>query len=134
MIAICPSDLRDTGGIPGNKFEAGGVLTTLMPRRLFEETVLPQTAGQWLAVLGLGLMPVGAAFYAWDFGVKRGNIQVLGAASYASPLLSTLVLVLAGIAAPSLPILAACVLITAGAILAAKQMLFRSRSAAVEAR
>jgi RNA polymerase sigma-70 factor, ECF subfamily len=41
MIAICPSDLRDTGGIPGNKFEAGGVLTTLMPRRLFEETVLP---------------------------------------------------------------------------------------------
>ena len=50
-------------------------------------------AGQWLAVLGLGLMPVGAAFYAWDIGVKRGNIQVLGAASYAAPLLSTLVLI-----------------------------------------
>ena len=31
-----------------------------------EETVLPRGAGQWLAVLGLGLMPVGAAFYAWD--------------------------------------------------------------------
>ena len=51
-----------------------------------EETVLPPDAGQWLAVLGLGLMPVGAAFYAWDIGVKRGNIQVLGAASYAAPL------------------------------------------------
>ena len=38
-------------------------------------------------------MPVGAAFYAWDHGVKHGNIQVLGAASYAAPLLSTLVLI-----------------------------------------
>jgi drug/metabolite transporter (DMT)-like permease len=91
---------------------------------LLEETVLPQTIGQWLAVLGLGIMPVGAAFYAWDHGVKRGNIQVLGAASYASPLLSTLVLILAGIAEPSLPVLAACVLITVGAVLAAKSMLF----------
>lgn len=91
-----------------------------------EETVLPGTAGQWAAVLGLGLMPVGAAFYAWDIGVKRGNIQVLGAASYAAPLLSTLVLILAGFAEPTLPILAACVLITAGAILAAKDMIFGS--------
>ena len=90
-----------------------------------EETVLPAGAGQWLAVLGLGLMPVGAAFYAWDIGVKRGNIQVLGAASYAAPLLSTLVLIAFGFAEPSLRLLAACLLITAGAVLAAKSMLFR---------
>jgi drug/metabolite transporter (DMT)-like permease len=98
---------------------------------LLEDTVLPANAGQWLAVLGLGLMPVGAAFYAWDIGVKRGNIQVLGAASYAAPLLSTLVLIATGFAEPSLRILAACLLITAGAVLAAKSMLFaRSRTAA----
>jgi drug/metabolite transporter (DMT)-like permease len=90
-----------------------------------EETVLPVGAGQWLAVLGLGLMPVGAAFYAWDIGVKRGNIQVLGAASYAAPLLSTLVLIAFGFAEPSLRLLAACLLITAGAVLAARSMLFR---------
>ncbi|WP_457939128.1 aromatic amino acid exporter YddG [Mesorhizobium sp. 10J20-29] len=90
-----------------------------------EETVLPVDAGQWLAVLGLGLMPVGAAFYAWDIGVKRGNIQVLGAASYAAPLLSTLVLIAFGFAEPSLRLLAACLLITAGAVLAARSMLFR---------
>ena len=89
-----------------------------------EETVLPATAGQWLAVIGLGLMPVGAAFYAWDIGVKRGNIQVLGAASYAAPLLSTLILIVAGFAEPTLRILAACLLITGGAVLAAKSMLF----------
>ena len=48
-----------------------------------EETVLPQDAGQWLAVLGLGLMPVGAAFYAWDHrrqarqhpGAGRGELR-----------------------------------------------------------
>ena len=78
-----------------------------------------------LAVLALGLMPVGAAFYAWDIGVKRGNIQVLGAASYAAPLLSTLVLIATGFAEPSLRILAACILITGGAVLAAKSLLFR---------
>ena len=98
-----------------------------------EETVLPQGAGQWLAVLGLGLMPVGAAFYAWDHGVKRGNIQVLGAASYAAPLLSTLVLIAAGFAEPSLGILAACLLITAGAVLAAKSLLFGRAVAPLEA-
>ena len=89
-----------------------------------EQTILPQTSGQWLAVLGLGLMPVGAAFYTWDHGVKRGNIQVLGAASYAAPLLSTLVLIVAGFAEPSVSIIAACLLITGGAVLAAKSLLF----------
>ncbi len=91
--------------------------------------MLPASAGQWLAVLGLGLMPVGAAFYAWDIGVKRGNIQVLGAASYAAPLLSTLVLIAAGFAEPTLRILAACVLITGGAVLAAKSLLFGRKAA-----
>jgi drug/metabolite transporter (DMT)-like permease len=95
-----------------------------------EDTVQPANAGQWLAVLGLGLMPVGAAFYAWDIGVKRGNIQVLGAASYAAPLLSTLVLIAAGFAEPSWRILAACVLITGGAVLAAKALLFGGRKVA----
>ena len=94
-----------------------------------EEMVLPATAGQWLAVLGLGLMPVGAAFYTWDIGMKRGNIQVLGAASYAAPLLSTFILIAAGVAEPSLRILAACLLITAGAVLAAKSMLFGRKAA-----
>ncbi len=49
----------------------------------------PATPAQWLAVLALGLGPVGAAFYAWDVGVKRGDIRLLGVASYAAPVLST---------------------------------------------
>jgi drug/metabolite transporter (DMT)-like permease len=100
---------------------------SLLCHLLLEETVLPAGAGQWAAVAALGLFPVGAAFYAWDHGVKHGNIQVLGAASYLAPLISTLVLIAGGIAEPSLRILAACLLITSGAVLAAKSMLLRRR-------
>ena len=91
----------------------------------FETTVWPSDALQWAAVLGLGLLPVGAAFYTWDYGVKHGDIMVLGASSYASPLLSTLVLVAAGYAPLSWGLAAACVLITAGAVIAAWDMLFK---------
>lgn len=90
-----------------------------------ETTVWPETLQQWVAVAGLGLLPVGAAFYAWDFGVKNGNIQILGVASYAAPILSTLILVLFGFAEPSLRIFLACLLVTGGAVLAAKDMIFR---------
>jgi drug/metabolite transporter (DMT)-like permease len=92
----------------------------------FETTVWPADALQWAAVLGLGLLPVGAAFYSWDYGVKHGDIMVLGASSYASPLLSTLVLVAAGFAPFTWPVVVACLLITAGAVIAARDMLFKS--------
>jgi drug/metabolite transporter (DMT)-like permease len=90
-----------------------------------ETTVWPETSFEWLAVLGLGLFPVGAAFYAWDHGVKNGDIQILGAASYAAPLLSTLILTVFGIAEPSWRIALACLLITGGAVLAAQEMFRR---------
>jgi drug/metabolite transporter (DMT)-like permease len=98
-----------------------------------ETTVWPQTSFEWLAVAGLGLLPVGAAFYVWDYGVKNGDIQILGAASYAAPLLSTLVLILSGFAEATWSIALACLLVTGGAVLAAKDMIFRKRAAAAAA-
>ena len=85
-----------------------------------EETVWPEGAMGWAAVLALGIGPVGAAFFTWDIGMKRGDIQLLGVGSYAAPLLSTLALVAAGIAKPTWTIAMAAVLITAGAALAAR--------------
>lgn len=90
---------------------------------VFEETVAPAGALGWASVIGLGLGPVGLAFYVWDHGVKRGDIQLLGVASYAAPLLSTLILVAFGIAAPGWRLLAAALLITGGAALAARASL-----------
>ncbi|MEQ1404830.1 EamA family transporter [Neorhizobium sp. Rsf11] len=87
-----------------------------------ETTIWPANGGEWAAVVGLGLLPVGAAFYAWDYGVKNGDIQIIGAASYAAPLLSTLILVATGFAEPDWRIALACLLITGGAVLAARDM------------
>ncbi|MEM9434262.1 MAG: EamA family transporter [Pseudomonadota bacterium] len=84
-----------------------------------EETVRISTPLQWLSVAALGAGPVGLAFFLWDVGVKHGDIQLLGVASYAAPLLSTFLLVGTGFA-PASPLLwVAAVLITAGAGVAA---------------
>jgi drug/metabolite transporter (DMT)-like permease len=90
---------------------------------LVEVTVWPDRPSQWLAIAALGIGPVGAAFYAWDIGMKRGDIRVLGAASYATPLLSTAFLILAGFATPSASIAIAALLIAGGGLIAAKDLL-----------
>lgn len=113
---------RRFGEVPSDAvtgFCAVTALLSLIAHLFFETTVWPTQPMQWAAILGLGLLPVGAAFYLWDIGVKRGDIQLLGAVSYAAPLLSTFVLILAGETALSLSITLAACLITAGAALAA---------------
>ena len=92
-----------------------------------EKMVWPETFGQWLAIIALGVGPVGAAFFTWDIGMKRGDIRVLGAASYATPLLSTAFLILAGYAKPTATIAIAAILIAGGGLIAAKDM-FRRRA------
>ncbi|MBI4275977.1 MAG: EamA family transporter [Rhizobiales bacterium] len=93
----------------------------------FEQTVWPVNMREWLAVAALGTAPVGAAFYAWDFGVKRGDIRVLGAAAYAAPILSTTFLVLAGYAEASVSLAIAAALIAGGGLIAAKDMITGTR-------
>lgn len=102
-------------------------LLAAMVHFAIETTVWPETAMQWLAIVLLGLGPVGAAFYAWDIGMKHGEIRVLGAASYATPLLSTGFLIIAGYAQATAAIALAALLIAGGGLIAAKDM-FRKRS------
>ena len=85
-----------------------------------ETTIWPATSTQWLSIAALGIGPVGIAFYTWDIGMKRGDIQLLGVASYAAPLLSTLALVAAGITTASITLAIAAALIAGGAALAAR--------------
>jgi drug/metabolite transporter (DMT)-like permease len=85
-----------------------------------ETLTWPDGPAAWSAVLALGLGPVGAAFYVWDVGVKRGDIQLLGVAAYAAPLLSVIALVGAGIVPATVTLAAAAVLVAAGAALAAR--------------
>lgn len=88
----------------------------------FEQTVWPQAPGEWLAILALGLFPVGLAFYAWDHAMKNGPIQLIGSAAYFAPVLSTGILVIAGQAEAGWRLIAAALLVTAGAVLASGRL------------
>ena len=103
-------------------FCAATALLAAIVHGFVETTVWPETAMQWLAVVALGVGPVGAAFFTWDIGMKRGDIRVLGAASYATPLLSTAFLILVGYAVASANIVFAAILIAGGGLIAAKDM------------
>lgn len=83
----------------------------------FEPRVLP-TSSHWLAVIALGLGPVGAAFFAWDHGMKRGNLPLLGSLSYAAPLVSTVLLVAFGRSTLTWHLGLGTALVAAGAIVA----------------
>jgi drug/metabolite transporter (DMT)-like permease len=114
---------RRLGDVPTESvavFCCATAVLSLILHLALEETVWPSGATGWFSVLCLGLGPVGLAFYVWDIGVKQGDIQLLGAASYAAPLLSTLCLILANVAAPSWSLALAACLITAGALVAAR--------------
>lgn len=114
---------RRMGDVPTESVVVFCLLTAALslPVHLaLEETVWPQGALGWAAIIGLGLGPVGAAFFTWDIGMKRGDIQLLGVASYAAPLLSTIALIAGGKAEAHPVLLVAAVLITGGAALATR--------------
>ncbi|WP_170438497.1 aromatic amino acid exporter YddG [Ruegeria arenilitoris] len=117
---------RRLGQTPTSSVAVFCVLTAIASWILhfsLEQTVWPPDALAWMSTVALGLGPVGLAFYVWDIGVKHGDIQMLGTSSYAAPLLSTLVLVVAGIATPSWTLAIAALLVTGGAAIAARASL-----------
>lgn len=118
---------RRFGSVPTDTvagFCAAAALLGFISHALFETWVTP-TAPQWGAILLLGLGPVGAAFFVWDYGTKHGHIQALGALAYAAPLLSTLLLIAFGQAEATWSVALACGLIVGGALLASLELLRR---------
>ncbi len=95
-----------------------------------ETTAWPTRGREWLSMAALGLGPIGAAFLVWDIGMKNGDVSFLGVASYAAPVLSTLVLVLAGFTTANWTLAAACALIVAGAFVASRDSFPARRAAA----
>lgn len=96
-------------------------ILALLCHLLWEETVWPQGWGQWIGVIGLGLGPVGIAFFTWDHGVKHGNLQLLGTLAYTAPLISVVLLILAGEADASLALFYASLAIVGGSLIAGKR-------------
>jgi drug/metabolite transporter (DMT)-like permease len=77
----------------------GVSLLGIVTHWLFEPAATITTT-QWLVLAAMGVGPTGIAFRLWDRGTKHGDIALLGSLSYLAPLLSTLLLVLAGRAEP----------------------------------
>ena len=101
-------------------FCAGTAVLATLCHVLWEETQWPADLLQWVGVVGLGLGPVGFAFFTWDHGMKHGNLQLLGVLAFATPLLSTVLLVAMGNATFTTNIQVACVAITLGALIASR--------------
>ena len=108
-------------------FCAATAVLALLCHLIFETTLWPEGVLEWLGVIGLGLGPVGIAFFTWDYGTKHGDIQVLGAFSYAAPLISTVLLIAFGKGEATWIAFAGCLLIVGGAVLASQALLRRGR-------
>jgi len=89
---------------------------------LFEVTIIPDFT-QLIAIIILGLGPVGGAFYVWDYGMKNGDIKVLGSLAYFTPLLSTFILIIFSLASMNQTIAIACFLIILGSLISSKESL-----------
>lgn len=98
---------------------AVAALCCLLTHLLLEATPTPNSS-QWLALLWLGVGPFGGAFFLWDRAVKTGDPRIIGALSYLTPVLSTLLLVFVAHAPSSTMTWVAMGFMTVGSLVGAK--------------
>ncbi|OYY02900.1 MAG: EamA family transporter, partial [Acidocella sp. 35-58-6] len=104
-----------TGALAG--FCLVTALLAALAHMLFEPAFTP-TAANWLVAGLMGLGPLGAAFYLWDYGMKQGDPRLIGTLAYITPVASTLLLVIFGFAGFSFALGLAAVLVGGGGLLA----------------
>jgi drug/metabolite transporter (DMT)-like permease len=112
---------RQFGDVPSGAmgtFYAVAAIAAGIGHLMFETWVTP-SPNQIMAIVALGLLPMGLALYFWDHGVKWGDIQALGATSYVEPLIGAFLVVALGQGELRWTMLLSGALIIAGSILAA---------------
>jgi len=97
-------------------FALASGLLALACHRMFEAPVQLRDGDAWLLLL-LGLGPMGGAFYLWDIAMKRGDPRVIGVLAYATPLLSTALLVAVTGRPLTLALAAATLLVVSAAVM-----------------
>jgi drug/metabolite transporter (DMT)-like permease len=100
-------------------FCAASAILASIGHLAFESTVMP-VGVEWVAILAMGAGPVGAAFFLWDIGMKRGDPRLLGTLAYATPVASTLLLCVAGYARWSAALGLAAFLVALGGVIASR--------------
>ncbi len=102
-------------------FYAASALICLAAHVLLETWVTP-TPREWAAIAGLGILPMGLAIYFWDYGVKRGDIQALGAFAYVEPFIGAVLVALFANGYLDLSLLLPGILVVGGAALASASL------------
>jgi drug/metabolite transporter (DMT)-like permease len=115
---------RLLASVPSESVAASCLATSLLAclcSFTLESWVAPPGPAGWAALVCLGLGPLGAAFLLWDIGMKQGDTSLLGVLAYASPILSTVLLVALGLAEATWSLAIACALMLAAAAVATRE-------------
>ena len=102
-------------------FYAASAAICLAAHGVLESWVTP-TPSEWAAIAGLGILPMGLAIYFWDFGIKRGDIQALGAFAYVEPFIGAMLVALFAQGYLDLSLLLPGILVIGGAVLASASL------------
>lgn len=97
-------------------FHAVSAVVALACHVAFESWVTPVPT-QAAAIAALGLLPMGLALYCWDHGLKKGDVQALGALSHVEPLIGAGLVVAVGQGALNWSMLVSGVVLVGGAVL-----------------
>ena len=117
LYSVVARTLPDVPSSALGMFYAASAMVAFTAHLILETWVPPQPT-EWLAVAGLGIFPMGLAIYFWDFGLKRGDIQALGAFSYVEPFIGAVLVALFTGATLSLSLFWSGLLVVTGAVIA----------------
>jgi len=84
---------------------------------LVTENPVTPSGTQALAIIGIGLAPMGFANLLWDYGMRQGDSRKLALLAYMTPLLGVLALWLTGAASPGWTVAFGAVFTVTGAFL-----------------
>ncbi len=108
--SLLSSKLGDLASYSVGSYASVSGLIAIGMHFVFEAPVQLQATDIALLIL-MGLGPLGGAFYLWDYALKHGNPQRAGIISFATPVLSTTLLLIVSGQALTIEILIAAVLI-----------------------
>ena len=98
-----------------------GTLPKIAWKMFFETTVMPSLVG-WMVIAAFGFGSVTAALFAWDYGMKFGQVRSLVAMSYLIPLFTALLLIAIGASPFTTAAAVACLLIVGGAFIGSRDL------------
>lgn len=108
---------RASRNSPGNIGLASFISGALsLVAHYFFESPVNLSLGEWFTILSLGIGPLGAAFYLWDYALRKGDAQRLGVLAFLTPLVSTTLLIFIAGESPSWVLLVSVLLIASATI------------------